>query len=71
MAALGLAHSRSSVRQTVISWRGLITLFDLMRARETLLTEERHAEQALTLRRVASRRAVAGSESRAAARAAR
>jgi len=44
---------------------GLITLFDLMRAREKLLTEERHAEQPLTLRRVASRRRIRVPRSRA------
>jgi chloride channel protein, CIC family len=71
MAALGLGALPVVSASDHHQLEGLITLFDLMRAREKLLTEERHAEQVLTLRRVASRGAVAGSESRAAARAAR
>jgi chloride channel protein, CIC family len=71
MAALGLGALPVVSRSDHHELEGLITLFDLMRAREKLLTEERHAEQVLTLRRVGSRRAIAGSESRAAARAAR
>jgi chloride channel protein, CIC family len=71
MAALGLGALLVVSASDRHQLEGLITLFDLMRAREKLLTEERHAEQVLTLRRVATRRAVAGSESRAAARAAR
>jgi chloride channel protein, CIC family len=35
---------------------GLITQFDLLKARQKLLEEERHAERVLTLRRVGSRR---------------
>jgi chloride channel protein, CIC family len=71
MAALGLGALPVVSRSDQHQLEGLITLFDLMRAREKLLTEERHAEQVLTLRRVGARRAVAGSESRAAARSAR
>ena len=35
---------------------GLITQFDLLRARQKLLEEERHAERVLTLRRITTRR---------------
>jgi hypothetical protein len=71
MAALGLGALAVVSTSDHHQLEGLIALFDLMRARGKLLTEERHADQVLTLRRVASRRAVAESESSAPERAAR
>src|SRR5215469_5767574 len=62
MAALGLGAMPVVSRSDHHQLEGIITLFDLMQAREKLLTEERHAEKVLTLRRVAARRATAGSD---------
>ena len=57
MAALGLGALPVVSRADHQRLEGIITQFDLMRAREKLLTEERQAEQVLKLRRVAGRRA--------------
>jgi len=61
MAAHGLGAMPVVSRSDHHQLEGIITLFDLMQAREKLLTEERHAEKVLTLRRVAARRVTAGS----------
>jgi chloride channel protein, CIC family len=52
MAALGLGVLPVVDRADPRHLDGLVTQFDLLRARQKLLEEERHAERVLTLRRV-------------------
>jgi H+/Cl- antiporter ClcA len=54
MAALGLGVLPVVDRTDTGHLEGLLTEFDLLRARQKLLEEERHAERVLTLRRVKS-----------------
>ena len=54
MAALGLGVLPVVDRADTGHLEGLVTQFDLLRARQKLLEEERHAERVLTLRRVKS-----------------
>jgi len=53
MAELGIGVIPVVERTDAKRLRGLITQFDLLRARQKLLEEERHAKRVLTLRRVA------------------
>jgi len=52
MAALGLGVLPVVDRDDNDHLEGIVTQFDLLRARQKLLEEERHAERVLTLRRV-------------------
>ncbi len=55
MASLGIGVLPVVPRSDPAQLDGLITQFDLLQARERLLTEERHAERVLRPRRVAAR----------------
>jgi H+/Cl- antiporter ClcA len=60
MAALGLGVLPVVDRTDTGHLEGLLTEFDLLRARQKLLEEERHAERVLTLRRVKSPTSASG-----------
>jgi CBS domain-containing protein len=63
MADLGLGVLPVVDRSDTGHLEGLVTQFDLLRARQKLLEEERHAERVLTLRRVKSRGPLDGARS--------
>lgn len=56
MATLGVGVIPVVERADTARLHGLITEFDLLRARRKLLEEERHAERILTVRRIGSKR---------------